>query len=331
MTIYGTFKKAGIPIMPPESGGVWGRQYFVDGTNGSDSNSGEQPDKAFKTIQTAVTKQIAYTSGLGDVIRIFPGTYAESITASAFDNLSMVGLGVNPDAVIVAPTAGSGLVTGTDGTAAASMTNSLIKNMTWRAPSTSNVTYPAVVIGYMVGSVIEDCKFKGTTTCAYGSTNGTVGLQISSRTYVAWEFHEHSRVSRCEFTTNAGRNKELSYAIRIGTATNTTPSYRGFKSMIIEDCLVGAYDTGILLNTGAASCNGTVIRRNIITSHQGGDGVNEGIVSAADDGTDTMCLIADNKIQAISDCIKNFAAGNCMGNIVSVGNATPDTEYFDGS
>jgi len=308
-----------------------GKTWWVDGTNGSDGYKGTKSGKAFATIQAAVTAQIAGTSSLGDIIYVLPGTYAESVTASAFDDVSLIGA---RDSVIIAPTTGHAFLTGTDGTAAASMNRSVLKNIEFRAPSTEDATtaYSACCIGWINKSVIEDCRFMGTTVAPYQNPGpATVGLQLGHRTYTEWQFPEFSRISRCEFGTSAGRTKELSIGILVGSQTNTTPSYNGFKSMVIEDCVIGAYDTGILLNYGAASGNGSVIRRNVITSHQGGDGVNEGIVNAADDGTDTVTLIADNKIQAISDCIKNFAAGNTMNNIVSVGNATPDTEYHDGS
>jgi len=48
----------------------WNTHYFVDGNNGSDSNSGLEPNKAFASIQKAVT-----TSTGGDVIYIRPKTY----------------------------------------------------------------------------------------------------------------------------------------------------------------------------------------------------------------------------------------------------------------
>lgn len=278
------------------------------------------------SIDTAISKTVDYRN---DVVLVAPGTYAESVADNLL-HIHILGCGGNADSVIVAPTAAQGFLIGADATASATMDSSIIKNMTFLTPSTSNPTYAALGIAYMVKSVIEDCKFKGTTATGY-TTSATIGLQIGNRTDTAWEFHEHSRVSNCQFTANGGRTQELGYGILVGAQTTANPEYKGFKSMIIEDCIIGAYDTGILLNTGASSCNGTVIRRNVITSHQGGNGPNEGIVSGAGDGTDLLCMIVDNKITAISDCIKNFSACNCQNNIVSVGGVTPDTEYHDGS
>lgn len=320
------YHMGGVPVgetINPTFGDVW----FVDATNGSATGDGKTPDSAYNTIQLAVTAQIAAPSGLGDVIYVMPGTYAENVAASVFNDCSLIG--TSADSVIIAPTTGSGFATGTDQVATVSMNRSLIKNIQFRAPSTEDGTtaYPACLIGYMVGSVIEDCKFMGTTIAPFQNPGpATVGLQLGSRSYINYEFPEHSRISRCEFGTSAGRDKELSIGIRVGSQTNTTPENRGFKSMKIEDCIIGTYDTGILLNTGSSSCNGTVIRRNVITSHQGGVGVNEGIVSTSADGTDALCMILDNRIAAISDCINNFSSCNVQGNIVSVGGATPAGE-----
>lgn len=48
----------------------WSTHYFVDGDDGSDGHNGKTPDRAFKTIQKAVTASIG-----GDVIYIKPKAY----------------------------------------------------------------------------------------------------------------------------------------------------------------------------------------------------------------------------------------------------------------
>jgi hypothetical protein len=62
----------GIPVMNGSRfSNPWSTHYFVDGDNGNDSNNdGKAPDRAFKTIQKAVT-----TSTGGDVIYINPKSY----------------------------------------------------------------------------------------------------------------------------------------------------------------------------------------------------------------------------------------------------------------
>lgn len=300
-----------------------GDVYWVDGTNGLDSNTGLKPHLAKKTIDATITTQIANTDSLGDIIYILPGTYAESITTTTLNNVKLIGY--SADSVIVAPTASHAMAVGTDESVAVSMTNSVIKNMTFLTPSTSNPTYAALLITVMTKSVIEDCMLKGTTATGFYPTE-TVGLQLGSRTHTPWEFPEFNRISRCEFSSNGGRTYELGIGIRVGDAAATAPESRGFKSNIIEDCIISAYDTGILLNTGSSSCNASVIRRNVVTSMQGGVGVNLGIVSGSTDGTDAMCMVLDNRIAAISDCISNFSTCNVQGNIVATGGGTPVDE-----
>ena len=307
----------------PVVGGLnFGLTYFVDGTNGNDLNAGTSYDEAFATIQAAVTKQIANTNSLGDVIYVLPGTYAESVYAPTFNNCSLIGTGVSADAVIIAPTAGHGFLVGIEGVASVKMTNSLIKNITFRTASTTNTTWAALSIAYMTNSVIEDCKFFGTTVTGYDAS-ATIGLQIGNRTDTPWEFSEFNRISRCEFGTSAGRNKELGIGLIVGSYVTANPEYRGWKSCTIEDCIFGCYDTGIMLETGASSCNGSVIRRNAVTGHQGGVGVNVGIISKSTDGTDTMMMLIDNRITCISDALSNFEIWNTQGNISAIGSASP--------
>ena len=66
---HGTYKQVGIPIKP-DSRTMWGNLWFVDGDNGSDSNTGHAPEKALSTI----AKAVSLATG-GDVIYIKPKTY----------------------------------------------------------------------------------------------------------------------------------------------------------------------------------------------------------------------------------------------------------------
>lgn len=308
------------------SSGVFGDTYVVDGANGKDGNDG-LVNSPLESIQEAITRQIANNSGLGDAIYIMPGTYAESIIASSLVGVQLCGMGYSPDAVIIAPTDSHALLVGADETDTVTMNNSALINMTFLTPSTSNVLYAAVTIAYMIKSEIFKCKFKGTTNTQFG-VDATIGLQIGNRTDTPWEFHEHSRIGGCEFTSNAGRTTELGYGIVVGAQVTANPSYKGFKSMIIEDNIISALDTGIYMNTGATSCGGSVIRKNTITSQQGGIGPtgDGGIVSMAADGTDSLCMILDNRITASLDAIKNFDTSNVQGNIVAVGGGAPASE-----
>lgn len=276
-------------------------------------------DEVETSIETALGSSENYRN---DVVLVAPGTYAETVYQANMFNKALLGCGPSPDAAIIAPTDGHALLVGVEGTAALTMSNSIIKNMTFKTPSTSNTTWAALGIAYITNSVIEDCKFMGTTTTGY-TTSATIGLQIGNRTETPWEFSERNRISRCYFGTQGSRLQELGVGILVGAYASAAPAHRGFSSNIIEDCILGCYDSGIYLGTGSSSCGGTIIRRNTITGHQGGTGVNIGIISLASDGVDTMTMINDNRITAISDAISNFNIWNTQGNIIAIGGGSP--------
>ena len=66
MSDRGTFKYKGMPLLA-HIGSVFGNTFFVDYRNGSDSNSGKEPDKALKTLSAAYAK---CTSNQNDAIFI---------------------------------------------------------------------------------------------------------------------------------------------------------------------------------------------------------------------------------------------------------------------
>ena len=66
----------GIPITGNDS--PWGDHWFLDSTNGSDSNSGTERDKAFATLDYALGK---ISENNGDTLHIAPG-HSETITGA---------------------------------------------------------------------------------------------------------------------------------------------------------------------------------------------------------------------------------------------------------
>jgi hypothetical protein len=207
------------------------------------------------------------------------------------------------------------------------MLRSSLNNITFKTPSTSNTNYAAVTIAYRLDSVIEGCRFLGTTTTTFElDVNMTIGLQISNRTSTEWEFHERNIISGCKFTTQGSRLQELGIGLLVGSTATGAPASRGFSQNIIENCDFATYDTGLRLRTGASSNGGTIVRWNTFTGNQGGSGSNYGILSNSTDGTDELTLIADNRIVAISDGISNFATWNTHGNIVSISQGAPANE-----
>lgn len=100
---------AGVPTVGSAFGvpTTRGRVWFVDGTNGHNDNTGLDRDSAFAAIGTAISRA---TSGAGDVILVFPGTYAENLVVTKHD-LQIVGVVLpgyaRPD---IAPAAGMALL-----------------------------------------------------------------------------------------------------------------------------------------------------------------------------------------------------------------------------
>jgi hypothetical protein len=321
----------GVPMLGGGGGPIFGDVYKVDGTNGSDDNPGTM-DEPKATIQAALTLQIANSSGLGDVIWIMPGTYAESVYAVSLSDVSLIG--VHADFVHIAPTAGHAFQIGADASAiGTTMSNCLLKNITFRGASTTNTEYAACNIGGCRYSAIEDCKFVGTTVATYeDGGNDTIGLQFGDRTGAfssTYELHSNIRISRCIFSAlTGGRTWEWTYGLMVGDINISGADLISFNTVTIEDCQFFCYDRAIQLNSGAASHGGTVIKDCIISSNQGGIGSHIGIKYEGG-STDLLCMLLDNRITAINDAISGFSTCNCQGNIVAVGGGTPDTEYQD--
>lgn len=291
-------------VNPP----AFGNYYYVDATNGTDGeNSGTTVDKPFKTIQAAITAQIADASALGDVIYVLPGTYAETLTG-ALTKVQLIGVGANQ--VIVAPT-DSNAYTG-------AINDSTISGIQFRTPSTSNVTYAALAATDLIGSRITDCIFSGTTDPTSVAV-GTVGIRIGAETDGTWEMMLNSRIDNNRFIENAGRTTALSIGICFGNVDDTdNNATRVFRHSIIDHNLIAAEFYGIKLNTANANNNGAVIDSNWIHSQQGGaGGVGVGIGQTVE--TDALTLVTNNRISAASDAIENFSTANVQGNIVSNG------------
>jgi hypothetical protein len=66
-----------------------GSTFYVNGATGSDSDNGRGWSSAFVTIQAAIN---ACTSGAGDRIYVAPATYAENLSVSQKDYVSIIGV-----------------------------------------------------------------------------------------------------------------------------------------------------------------------------------------------------------------------------------------------
>jgi hypothetical protein len=321
------FHSGGIPV---DSGTnpIFGKVWWVDGTNGSTSGPGDTPDTAFNTVQLAITAQLAAPSALGDVIYVMTGTYSEAVVASTFTKAQLIGAtcGGEPRAVIIHNSAGHAFVAGADDSYTTSMNNAALRNICFYSPGSSNREFAAVRIDTIQNSIIDNCQFFGNFQDGAGSIT-TVGLQLGPLTVGKWMFSEHSTISNNEFGTSGARAKEVDTAIRVGASGETTPAGNGFSSMKIIDNLIFAEHYGIQMYTGGSSCGGSLIARNVFHSHQGGGGINNAVHCHSTDGDDVLMGIHDNKINYKTSWAAGFSTRNLHGNTVSIDSANPVGQY----
>lgn len=101
----------GVPVLGggllPQIPAIGGKVLFVDGTNGADGNPGDSPDQALATIARAHT---LCTSGRGDVIVVFPGTYAENVVITKNHVTLVSAFAGRSGWASIAPTSGVALV-----------------------------------------------------------------------------------------------------------------------------------------------------------------------------------------------------------------------------
>lgn len=106
--------------------------WYVDGTNGSDGNTGKTPNKAFQNLSAAIS---AVTASRGDVIFVSPNTTITLTSALALSKIGMrivgVGQGFFKPQITV-----NGAVDGLDVTAA----NITVENFHFTAPETDEAT-----------------------------------------------------------------------------------------------------------------------------------------------------------------------------------------------
>ena len=124
-----------------------GETIYVDGTAGSNAFDGKSPDRAKLTITAALAVAVA-----GDVVAVFPGTYAEHVTM-AVANVSLVGLGDVPRQVLLA----SAAVLATPYiTIAATAPGCCVANL---RISPGEVTDPSCIHIHAANTLVEQCEF----------------------------------------------------------------------------------------------------------------------------------------------------------------------------
>ena len=99
-----------IPTGPRASAQPGGTVWFVDGSNPG-AHDGMSPGTAFLTISQAIA---AASSGTGDSIFVFPGTYVEAVNVGTKDNIAIIATQIfgNAKRVVIAPATGIALTLG---------------------------------------------------------------------------------------------------------------------------------------------------------------------------------------------------------------------------
>jgi len=292
-----------------KDGWPFGDEYYVDGVNGKNGDDGSL-NYPFKTIQHAITRQIANNSGLGDSIYVMPGTYAEALTGD-LTGVRLIGVGITPYNVIVAPTAG--------GSYAGTLLNSLVSGFTFRSGSLTDTTFAAFRAKNMTGSIIDGNVFEAGANIP-NSCGFRIGLETDDDSTLY--FMQRSRFTNNLFgTRHSGMN--FWYGICFGTCT---PSSTYAKYQVMQDSTIGWNDIaaeiyGILACVRYTTGSNGLIRNNNV--HGGllysGQCHEQGI-RAYDRGHDNKLLkVYWNNISAQSDCIDGFVTQNVMGNIVGTG------------
>jgi len=183
--------------------------YFVDGKDGSDSNSGKSWEGAFATIEKAVTtvnNRISWSDSpwaRGDNIYIAPGAYAENLTAFPY-GANVIGLGDSYDldgenGVVIKPATGAAVD-------ATSIINTNIYNVSFMQVATAGALFqvdnfnrstirralfagipgasPTTTRGFEIvkdctGSYFEDLQFLQVRNGIYVNTDNANSKQIS--------------------------------------------------------------------------------------------------------------------------------------------------------
>lgn len=252
----------GIPVV----GGIGipskvGKVYFVDATNGVDTNSGKSHAKAFQTIQKAINQCV---SGAGDIVYIFPGTYNENLTITSKDYINLIGCVspgyARPD---VAPTTGIAL-------SIANSQGTVLKHMRFVSADADTV------VNEGNGFLFEDCVFDGDAGQAATEANLRLVGDAADDSYTASEgrivdclfrgcggdalIFQHANapsgvgvtnveVLNCRFYDNTGDD--------IATAANTSGGGAGILlTALIHGCKFMTKDKAVYLDLDQASFAG---------------------------------------------------------------------------
>lgn len=186
MTTFGDqlYQYGGTPVTQGRPIGMFAdKVMFVDGTNGSDSNSGKTPKRALASLDKAIT----LITTKGGVIYIRPKTRSDSdpgyyseaatLTLGTHDDISIIGVnsaGLASNSAFMTQIKGS--------TAASPIINCLatgvtIENIDFNRGSTTTggiKLYDDNSTGYNLGNTIVNCHFRNLRGSGAASTGGAI-------------------------------------------------------------------------------------------------------------------------------------------------------------
>jgi hypothetical protein len=237
-----------------------GHKWYVDGTNGSDNNSGKSPRRAFAKIQTAITaaddndtvfiipKEIA--AGATD-----PGSYSENLIIPAgTSGLKLIGLsngvaqGAQPQLKVGATTTAAIITVRAPGC--------LFKGLTING---AGATGGGILLDddsstkSAFGTVVDDCYFKNCKSSGAAATGGALYWSANGAAWTLLVKNSHFydnragivlvgtsvnkpvdvQILNCSF--NAGVNTTTDADIALGQGSGVT-------SVIIDNCIFGTVD-----------------------------------------------------------------------------------------
>ncbi len=272
----------------------------------------ERDYKLHSTIDAAAAKLVDYR---GDVLLVFPGSYAESITDNLYGS-HMLGVGVMPGDVQIAPTANYAFNGG--------MKSGSIRNMMFLSPNTTNPTRAAVEItADMTYSIIDNCDFRG------GHASCVAGLQILPQIGTSsWE----SMISCILSNNRVHANGTSTFQTGINLFADNVQTYQNKKlstnSRITGNIIsAGSTGAGIKLNSQKTNNRGLIIDHNYIRADETTSGPRWGIICRSTNGDDQTVQVCYNVIETNDVGIEGFTASSVFGNLVARGSGTATQEY----
>ena len=263
---------------------IGGDVFFVDATNGSDTNSGESWDDAFATIAYAITKSnlsvLDHVNGRNTIL-LRGAVFEEDLTVPPI-KCDVIGVGSSDEQNMVK-------ITGEHSwTGSATNESSAFYNIEFQNDDTTEI----FTVASPAGLYFYNCRFTAEAACTGALvTSGTTG---------------HDIVFKNCWLRNALDNDPFdTAAISIGSTTH--------YFLLIEDCKIEG-DIGVLC--GATNAYGCVINNNVIKAA----GVT--IDDNSDDVVITNNMLISAADQSTIGNVLDYNAALAAGNLVTGSGAT---------